>query len=69
MLSDRRSDYKLLLPVSDKLQLVECIPRSDVSAPSDKLKLIGHAKWTFEFSNSRGVHFAKTKTAVMIWLR
>ncbi len=54
MLSLRRSDFKLLLAVSDKLQLVECARRSDVSASSDKLKLIGQAKCPFEFSNSRG---------------
>ena len=69
ILSDGRSDYKFQLPVSDKLQLVECTPRSDVSASSDKLKLIGHAKRMFEFSIAVVMRFAKTKTAVMIWLR
>ena len=54
MLSDKRSTYKLMLAVSDKLQLVESTRRSDVSASSDKLKLIGQAKCPFEFSNSRG---------------
>ena len=58
MLSDRRSDYKL--------QLVECTPRRDISALSDKLKLIGPASLTFEFSTAVVMRFAKTKSAVMI---
>jgi len=40
MLSDKRSTYKLMLAVSDKLQLVEGTRRSEVSASSDKLKVV-----------------------------
>jgi hypothetical protein len=40
MLSDSRSTYKLLLAVSDKLQLFECTRRSHVSASSDKLEVV-----------------------------
>ena len=61
MLCDRRSEYKALLAVSGKLLLVECTRRSDVSASSDKLKLIGHAKCTFEFSTAVVMRFAKTQ--------
>jgi len=40
MLSHRHSEYKLLLAVSDKLQLVECTRRSEVSTSSDKLEVV-----------------------------
>jgi hypothetical protein len=40
MLRDSRSTNKLRLALSDKLQLVECTRRSDVSASSDKLEVV-----------------------------